>query len=285
MDLLTFVKRWCIVSIMMFLGCLLSIYLVNKFKQHLSKLPVFLYAIHPISAHVILSELFKQGRLTLLNIVSVILLGNIVLKIREFLTYGVLIGIYILEDLWIYLAIVVFTYLMYLSILAYIFFKFFGIKNIELSKETIDKDLNIRKVLTLFLKVWVIYTIVYFSLTTLLVSNYLRYIIEFLRNLNLNPYIVTLLSTYMFSPVATWHFMKYFYDLDILNLIDVMSVFVIGRYLHFVFHVLRDGLPVLTTLYGVKNGLKIASVNIALLSIVYVLTYISLMKISVFFTH
>jgi len=274
-----FVKRWVVVSVIMFFSCLLSIYLTRKFTKYVTKLPILLYGLHPMSAHLILSEFYKQGKVTLLNIVAVIVCGNVILKIKEFLMYSIPIGLYVLKELWTYLLMVAVTYMIYLLLFAIFFMWKFGVGNIELTKREIEETFSIRKVIKLFLRVWAIYTIVYYLLTLLIISNYIKYIVNLLKVFPLNPYVSTLLTTYMFSPVATWQFIKYFWDSELLTITDVITVFVIGRYLHFILHVLRDGLPILTSLYGLKTGLKIISINISLLTTIYIFTYLTIVSV------
>jgi len=275
MELLEFIKKWCIVSIIMFIGVTAAVYLSKRFSRYISKFPFLLYGLHPVSAHVILSELYKQRRITLLNIVSVVLVGNIILKIKEFLMYSVPIGIYVLQELWKYLLLVAIIYLIYLSLFATIFLLKFRIQNISIHEE-FKHGLSWKRIIKLFLRVWTIYTIVYYVLTFLLISNYMKYIIEFLKLLSFNPITSMLLTTYMFSPVATWHFIKYFHDTNSITIPNIITIFVIGRYLHFILHVLRDGIPILTSLYGLRSGLKIVCINVLILSVVYMLTYLTL---------
>ena len=273
--LFEFVKKWCIVSTLMFISTLLTVYISKRFSKHIDKLPFLLYGLHPVSAHLILSKLYKQRKITLLNIVSVIVFGNVILKIKEFLIYSVPIGLYVLKELWIYLLLVAIIYMTYLSIFATFFMLKFRIKEIVFDKK-LEQEFSWRKVLKLFLRVWIIYTIVYYLLTFLLTNNYVKYIVEVLKLLPLDPYVSTLLTTYMFSPVATWHFIEYFWSSKSLTIADVVTIFVLGRYLHFILHVLRDGLPILTTLYGVKTSIKIVCINVTILSIIYGLTFITI---------
>ena len=225
------------------------------------------------------SELYKQKKITLLNIVAIIICGNIILKLKEFVAYTIPIGLYVLEDLWFYLLIIAIIYFIYLSIFASFFIWKFKIKNIELTKKEVEKTFNVKKIINLFLRVWLVYTIVYYCLSFLIISNYLESLVNYFHFLStlfhLSPYTFILLSSYMFSPVATWHSIIYLWKENLLILTDVITIFVVGRYLHFIFHVLRDGLPVLISLYGFKTSLKIVSLNILILTSIYVLTYLT----------
>ena len=221
--------------------------------------------------HIILSQLFREGRVSILNIVSVILMGNVVLKLREFLTYGLTVGIYVLQHTWSIYAIVVATHITILAIAATLFNKLIGFVRINEIHAT--SPIKFREVLKLFTKVWIIYTITYYTLITLSELDLLTVSSSFLRNIGLPPTMTILLASYTVSPIATWHLIDDLWVEKSITLSELITVFILGKWSHFMFNVLRSGLPILSLLYGFRNGVKIVLLNITLISITYFTTF------------